>query len=318
MRNKLNIINLYKLIIIAVSVLICACSSMAASAEEYYSIGMAYFDLGRYEEAELWLNRAAQADRTMTASIYNLGRLAYERKRYDEAVRHFEEILKLDPFNIFALKAAAYTRIMLGDLQTADAHYKTLLSLVPQSADDGYNHALVLYAMNRLGEAQTVLENYPFALLDSREVILLYARILKAQDKIEAIDVYAAFLNNYSDPKARFEYASVLEQHEFYARSLEEFRLCLSETQVSSVDPARSSIRFAIARVLLTADSTGTEGIIELEAAIEHGFNDINAVQALMNIRGLSQINLNNIQNIINKMHGEDISENNSEIDSQL
>ena len=315
MQNKRNFI---KLLIIIISATICACVSLAASAEEYYSIGMAYFELGKYEEAELWLSRAKQADRTMTASTYNLGRLAYERRRYDEAVKYFEDILKLDPSNVHALKAAAYTRIRMGDLDTADSHYTRLLSLVPQSADDGYNHALVLYAMSRYGEAQTVLEKYPFALLDNRDIMLLYARVLNAENKIEAIDIYSAYLNNYSDPKARFEYAFALEKYEYYARSLEEYRLCFSETQAASVDPTRNGIRFAIARVLLTADSASAEGITELEIAVENGFNDIEAVQALLNINHLSLSNLNSLQNIINKMHGDETSEDDSQTYSQL
>ena len=81
-----------------------SCASRAATrAEEYFSIGMAYFEMGKYAEAELWLNRARAVDKTMTASEYNLGRIAFERGRYEEAARHFENILIRDPDNVMAL-----------------------------------------------------------------------------------------------------------------------------------------------------------------------------------------------------------------------
>jgi len=301
-KNKLYKNVLILIFCFIIPAVICACASLAASAEEYYLIGMAYFDLGKYEEAEIWLNRAKQADRTKTASTYNLGRLAYERKRYDEAAKHFEDILKQDPQNVHALKAAAYTRIRTGDLAAADMYYARLLALVPESADDGYNHALVLYAMERYGEAQGVLEKYPFALLDNKDVMLLYARTLNAQNKIEAVDCYAAWLNIHFDPKVRYEYASILEQYEYYARSLEEYRKSLLETPAASVNPKRNEIHFSIARVLLTADSASPEGILELETASENGFDNTEEIEKLLNIKGLSQANITGIHEIINKI----------------
>ena len=279
---------------------------MAASAEEYYSIGMAYFELGKYEEAEVWLNRARQADRTMTASTYNLGRLAFERQRYQEAASHFESILQRDPDNVLALKAAAYTRIKTGDLEIASRHYSRLIALVPESADDGYNHALVLYAMERYSEAEEVLSRYPFALLENNDIMLLFARSQKAQNKIEAIDSYSNILGISSDPKVRYEYAQLLEYHKIFARSLEEYRLALSQTPASSSDPARAGIRFSIARVLLTADGSHNDGVIELENAVNDGYNDISSIEGLLSVSGISTENINSIRSIINSIKAEE------------
>ena len=284
-----------------ISHLIC-CTGMAASAEEYYSIGMAYFDLGKYEEAEKWLNRARQADKTMIASTYNLGRLAYERQRFNEAAMYFEDILKKDPDNILALKAAAYSRIKTGDIETADMHYSRLLELVPESADDGYNHALVLFAMERYQEAEAVLQRYPASLLDNRDVMLLFARSRKAQNKAEAIDSYAEILNISSDPKVRCEYAQVLEYHHLYARSIEEYRKAYSDTSSSSIDPRRCDIRFLIARVLLIADGDSGEGITELEGAVKDGFGDTSRIEELLNYREISAEHIVSIHKIIDDM----------------
>jgi len=253
----------------------------AASAEEYFSIGMAYFDLGKYDEAEKWLTRARQANRTMVASTYNLGRLAYETGRYEDAARHFESILRRDRNNVHALRAAAYARIMSGDIEAAERHYAKLLEIIPESADSGYNHALVLFAMKRYAEAETVLERFPIALLENNDNLLLYARVRAALNKVEAIDHFAAWLETNSSVKVRYEYGQTLEKHEFYARALAEFRKAYTDSTAASADPKRNEISFAIAKVLLIADGTSSDGIAELRKAVSEGFNNISAVEGL-------------------------------------
>ncbi|MCL2243736.1 MAG: tetratricopeptide repeat protein [Treponema sp.] len=288
-------------IILSLSSFNYGCSSMAASAEEYYSIGMAYFELGKYEEAERWLNRAKTADRTMTASQYNLGRLAFERQRYREAAEYFEDILKRDPNNVLSLRAAAYTRIKTGDIGIADKHYKKLLELVPESIDDGYNHALVLYAMKRYGEAEETLYKYPAA-LEERDSLLLYSRSQKAQNKPEAIDNYAKWLGVNSDSSVRYEYAQLLEQHELYARALEEYRKLLSQAASSNTEPPRSALRYSIAKLLLIADYESSEGITEMETAVSEGFIDTEALEVLLNSGKVSPDNMDSLRLIIHNI----------------
>jgi len=290
------------------------CTSTATTAEEYYSIGMAFFDLGKYEEAERWLNRARSANKTMVASQYNLGRLAYERQRYHEAADYFEDILKKDPSNVLALRAAAYTRIKTGDINIADRHYSRLLEMIPESADDGYNHALVLHAMGRYSDAEKVLEKYHVPLLDNSDMQLLYARSQSAQNKVEAIDSFSVWLNNNTDAKVRYEYAKALEHHQYYARAMEEYRKALTENPSANIT-LNSEIRFALARVLLIADSTSNEGITELQAAVNEGFNDITAVEGLLSYQEISSANRDSIRTIINNMRRAAILEESQEND---
>jgi tetratricopeptide (TPR) repeat protein len=291
--------------LIFLSLVFYGCNTLATSAEEYFSIGMAYFEMGKYEEAERWLNRAKTVNKTMSASQYNLGRIAFETGRYEDAVKLFEGILKKDPNNIFALKAAAYTRIKMGDITAAEKHYAVLLKIIPDSADDGYNHALVLYAMERYEDSERILNSYPFALAENNDMMLLFARCQKAQDKVEAIDSYAKWLDSSSDPKVRYEYAQLLEQHEFYARAIEEYQLTLTESALpgsgdKKVDIDLGELHFALARALLTADGENDEGIKELEKAVSEGFNNIEAVEELYNNEKIIQ--RESLRTIINNM----------------
>jgi tetratricopeptide (TPR) repeat protein len=277
------------------------CATGATSAEEYFSIGMAYFEMGKFDEAEKWLNRAKMVKKTTVASEYNLGRIAFETGRYQEAAGHFEAILKRDPDNVLALKAAAYTRIKTGELDKADRFYRRVLALSPESADDGYNHALVLYAMEKYTEAEKVLEGYQFALLDNSDVLLLYARCQKALGKTEALDSYAKWLENNTDQKVRYEYAQMLETQEFYARALEEYRTALDGVSRGAADLKQADLCFAIARVLLIADGGNPEGIDELKNAVSAGFGDIAAMEKLLEDKRISAANRESLEAVINE-----------------
>jgi tetratricopeptide (TPR) repeat protein len=263
---------------------------------------MAYFDLGRYEDAEKWLNRARTLDKTKTASEYNLGRIAYERGRYEEAVRYFDRILAKDPDNVMALKAAAYTRIKTGELALAESLYRRVLALVPESADDGYNYALVLYAVKKYGEAEAVLDRYPFALAENNDVLLLYARAQGAQDKVEAVDRYAQWLQNGADPLVRYEYARLLEKTEFYARALEQYREVLNVLPQDNKDPGRPLARFTLARLLLIADSDNETGITELQTAVNDGFADTEKIAALLDERGIKDAAKEEIRRVLDEI----------------
>ena len=296
---KWNLLILFLIIIFTIN----GCASLgAASAEEYYAIGMAYYDMGKYEEAEKWLNRAMAKDKTQSASEYNLGRIAFETKRYEEAVKHFEAILKRDPVNVPALKAAAYTYIRIGDFDKAAALYDRVLALVPESADDGYNYALVLFAMKKYPEAEQVLEKHEFALLDNNDVLLLYARAQREQNKPEAIDSYDKWLALNSDAQVRYEYAQLLEAQEMYARAQEEYQMAMNGIPSSSVDPSRRDVRFALARMLLIADAANTDGVTQLQETVNEGFTDTEKITGLLSDERISGSNKESIRAIIKQI----------------
>jgi hypothetical protein len=156
--------------------------------------------------------------------------------------------------------------------------------------------------MDRFTEAEEVLNRYPMGLEENREVILLFARILKAQDKQEALDVYARWLEASTDVTVRFEYAQLLEQHEFYARALEELQEILEDLKGTAGEPRKSDVRFSLAKALLIADPENEEGIKELETAITEGFNDIEALEELQQNTNLTSANRDSLRVIINDM----------------
>jgi tetratricopeptide (TPR) repeat protein len=292
-----------------------SCASQAASAEEYFSIGMAYYELGKFEEAEKWLNRARSINRTMVASEYNLGRIAFETGRYEEAVRHFERILERDPQNIMALKAAAYGRIKKGDLEIAEALYLRVLALVPEEADEGYNYALVLYAMEKYDRSEEVLLKYPHTLEENQDSLLLLARTQKALNKVEAADNYAKWIGAETQavPQVLYEYAQVLEAAGFYARALEQYRAAASALQTDTETLKKSSLRFETARLLFTVDSGNDEGITELDAAAAEGFADTEALEKLLDDSRISEAHKDAIRRAMDRIRNPPVNEDTAE-----
>jgi len=137
-------------------------------------------------------------------------------------------------------------------------------------------------------------------LLENKDNKLLYARSQAAQNKVEAIDTFSSWLTDNSDPKVRYEYGKVLEHHELYARALEEYQKALSEIADTSVDPKKYEVRFALARVLIIADGSSSEGITELQGAVEDGYNDITEIEKLIDKAALA--NRDSIREIISNL----------------
>jgi uncharacterized protein YfbU (UPF0304 family) len=73
-------------------------------------------------------------------------------------------------------------------------------------------------------------------------------------------------------------------------------------TETEETDSLKREIRFNLARVLLIADSTSTEGITELQAAVNEGFKDITAIEELLKNDKITDLNKDSIRNIINSM----------------
>ena len=296
---------LLPLLLLFLAAVFCSCASRgAAQAEEYFSIGMAYYEMGKFAEAEKWFNRASAADKTMTASEYNLGRIAFEAGRYEEAARYFERVLAKDPENVMALKAAAYSRIKNGDLEKAGDLYSRVLALVPESADDGYNYALVLYSLKKYDECEKVLNNYPYALEENSSSMLLLARAQSAGNKIEAADSYAkwAAAANPADPRGLYEYAQVLETAGLYARALEQYKAAITALTKDTDDLKKSTLYFEQARLLLTADPENSEGIKELSSAVTEGFSDAQAIETLLRDDRITQNNKDEIKKILEQL----------------
>jgi tetratricopeptide (TPR) repeat protein len=218
-------------VLVSLSLVLASCISSDSKAEEYYALGIAYFKLQKYSEAEQWFSRAKFHTATKTASEYYLGCIAYETGEYKDALVYFEKILNRDPENITALKAAAYTCIRTDNLEKSVLYYQRILGLVPESYDEGYNYALVLLAMNQSEAAEKILVKYNNT--ENPEALLLLARAQREQGKPEAADTYSASLLKDADPRVRMEYADFLAEQGLPSKALDEYKLALESEEIT-------------------------------------------------------------------------------------
>ena len=267
------------------SIILFSCATQGAiRGEEYFAIGMAYYDLGNYDEAQRWLNRARQSDRTLMASEYNLGRIAFETGNFSEAAEHFERVLSRDPDNLMALRAAAFSRIRNMDFDMAEIHYNRIMSLLPDSTEDGFNYALVLFGLGRFEETENLIKSLPDYQNENPAALLLLARSQRAMGKVESIDSFARWESLSEAPSAQglFEYGLALESAGFYARALELFDSSINNLESEGPLLNRAIIQFNMARLLLIADPDNPQGMRDLQNAMINGFSDSEALEALL------------------------------------
>jgi tetratricopeptide (TPR) repeat protein len=156
--------------------------------------------------------------------------------------------------------------------------------------------------MKKFAEAEQVLKNHEFALLDNNDVLLLYARAQKEQNKPEAIDTYNKWFVNNTSAQVSFEYGQLLESQELYARAQEEYRAVLEGLPSGSVDPSKQEVRFTIARLLLIAEAASNKGITELQEAVNEGFVDTEAINKLLDEARISAANKESIRAIVTQI----------------
>src|SRR6267378_3214623 len=81
----------------------------------YNDIGAYLIELGRFDEAIPWLERAVEAQRYEPRHFphYNLGRAYLGKEMYGQAMRCFQEALKVEPRYSLARQALASLRRMV-------------------------------------------------------------------------------------------------------------------------------------------------------------------------------------------------------------
>jgi tetratricopeptide (TPR) repeat protein len=196
--------------------------------------------------------------------------------------------------------------------------YNKVLTLEPESADDGYNYVLVLYALEKYEESEKILHKYSIALEEKPDALLLLARVEDKLGKAEAADSYDKWLAlNTPTAQVLYEYAQVLERLEFYAKAIEQYKASYAALSADTETLKKSSLRYETARLMLTADPENDEGITELNSAIEAGFKDTEILESLIQDQRITQDHKDSIQKIIDEINNPPKPESESESDGQ-
>jgi len=60
-------------------------------------IGIAYLDVGNYDQAKKYFIRASKADKTFSSAVNNLGMVYYHQKNFRRAIREYQRAAAIDP-----------------------------------------------------------------------------------------------------------------------------------------------------------------------------------------------------------------------------
>lgn len=264
--------------LLAAAIVLAGCATdprVTEIAEEYYNLGNLYFELEEYERSyELYL-KAQELDPTIRAANYNLARLELERGNPQVALELLEELRREEEGNLLILETIAYTENRLGNLRRSQALYREVLAEDPGRVSSLYNLSLI--TDDQQESIELLREASDLAPGDEDILRTLVARLTE-EESPEAAAVYLERLRRIvtEDRGALEEVARQYESLGYPQEAVETYDLLIE------LDPADEGYYFAQARLLLTTIGDERNGIIALENALEQGYADPEAIEALL------------------------------------
>jgi tetratricopeptide (TPR) repeat protein/thiol-disulfide isomerase/thioredoxin len=213
-----------------------------SSAEAYYGLGSAYLNQRKVAEARTSLERAvklpASYPDTLANAWNNLGLLATQESRTDEAIRCFQEAVRLSPDHLIALNNLGNAYRLQKSWEAAGKVFRRALEVSPADPEANYGLGMIFAqaddsarAYDYLQRALTVRPGYPEAL---NNLGILYLRTQRRDEAVSSFEncirVAPAFDQSYlnlarvyslegSPDKARAVLLELLKQHPDHAQA---------------------------------------------------------------------------------------------------
>jgi tetratricopeptide (TPR) repeat protein/peroxiredoxin len=213
-----------------------------SSAEAFYGLGSAYLNLQKTAEARESFERTiklhASYPDTLANAWNNLGLLATRESRTDEAIRCFQQAVRLSPDHVIALKNLGNAYRLLKNWDEARKTFERALEVSPADAEANYGLGMVFAQANDTTHAYEYLQRalhsrpaYPEAL---NNLGILYLRTQRRDEAVasfeECIRVAPGFDQSYlnlarvysvegAPDKARSILLELLKQHPDHAQA---------------------------------------------------------------------------------------------------
>ena len=136
-------------------------SAIADLGAEYYLLADLYAELGKHDKAvELYKKAAATGIKSDTELRFKIARNSALAKNWDEALKEYQALAKLDDKNLILKKSIAWIYGQKGDLLKAETLYAALYAEYPYDKDICVNYILVSAALDKTEQAKEVLLAY--------------------------------------------------------------------------------------------------------------------------------------------------------------
>lgn len=116
-------------------------------------LGSVLDDLGRIDEAVMYLEKAIRLAPNEIGAIGNLGFRYMDIGNYKGAIKQFNRVLELSPDEPLAYNNRGYAKYKMNDLKGAMKDIERSIALYPQNSYAYRNRALVYLAMNQTARA---------------------------------------------------------------------------------------------------------------------------------------------------------------------
>ncbi|MGX9728077.1 MAG: tetratricopeptide repeat protein [Candidatus Electronema sp. VV] len=126
--------------------------------KNYHLLGRLYTKTGKFKEAFALYQKGIEVNNG-SKEIYNsIGKLMYILKKYEESIFYFKKSIEIDRKYIAPYINMANSLAMIGYTESALESYNTALLYDQEHIDALYNKSLLLVRMNKIHDAEKILE----------------------------------------------------------------------------------------------------------------------------------------------------------------
>jgi len=118
--------------------------SAPANAAVLYNLGIAYVELGQFDEAVIRLKRAVQLEPEHAHAWVGIGNAYYRMRKPEQALEAFEKAVELDPNDGYTHRNLGGILVGLHRIDEALVHLRKALKLMPDDPQSIYGLALAL------------------------------------------------------------------------------------------------------------------------------------------------------------------------------
>ncbi|MEX2445493.1 MAG: tetratricopeptide repeat protein [Alkalispirochaeta sp.] len=258
--------------ILVASLLLSSCRSDVSSrelAEEYFNLGNAFFELGRYQDSFEYYSRAIRLSDDIPAAGYNLARLHEQRGEYADAVDVLNDLLADDPDNGLYRETRAFVLFRTGRRREAREEYSLLIEEYPGRVRLRYNLGVLELDAENVDRAYRVLsEGVDQAEQDTEYRWVLSEAAYRSGNEEEALDHLEVFRGlSVDSPDELARLATRQAEWGFYLAALE---IIEGIPETVERDP---DLLFLRASVELRATDDFDRAVDSIAAAVRAGYD---------------------------------------------